>query len=1346
MATVVLSTVGGVLGGIVGGPVGAVVGRALGGLLGAAVDSALLGTGASAPVVQTQHVEGPRLKDLQVMAATEGAPIPRIYGTVRLSGHLIWATRLEEEVRTTTTHTPIEGGGGGGKGGGGGGGGGVVTTTTTTYHYYANIAVGLCEGPVARINRIWADGKPLDLEDITWRFHPGTEDQAPDPLIVAKEGAADTPAYRGLAYVVFERLPLEAFGNRIPQLTFEVVRPVDGVADAVRAVDIIPGSGEFFCAPVPVRRLHAPGAEEYENVHGDTNRTDWQVALDQLQATCRNVRAAAFVVSWFGDDLRCGRCTIRPKVEVSVKNTAPLSWSVAGLTRDRAATVSLKDGRPAFGGTPADAAVIAAIRNLKARGMAVTFYPFVMMDIPEGNTLTDPWTGNAGQPPYPWRGRITCDPAPGRSGTADGTSAAATQVAAFLGSAQPWHFRLDGERVIYSGPDEWSYRRFILHNAWLCKAAGGVEAFLVGTELRGLTTIRDAAGGYPFVAALRRLAADVKRILGSGCKVSYAADWSEWSGHDLGGGRFVFHLDPFWADANVDFIGIDNYLPLADWRDGLEHEDARAGALCVHDVDYLKANIAGGEYHDWYYASEEDRDAQARTPITDGAYGKPWVWRRKDILSWWKNLHYDRPDGTEKATPTPWRPQSKPIWFTEAGCPAVDKGANQPNVFYDPKSSESALPYYSSGRRDDAMQLAYIRAMTEYWGTTGDHNPVSSVYGGPMVEPSRIFFWAWDARPWPWFPARGDVWGDVDLHEVGHWLNGRLGAAAVEEIVRAICADWQVDFPVTMEPTGAVVTGFVIDRPTTARAAIEQLGKVFGFDAVTSGDGIAFRRRHRRPVRTITRDELAEAATPAGRSGGTGGGDGPLYEILRQDAAERPRALALAYLETGNDHQPAVVRARADDHGAIVPSAEVEPVEQVRVAAAMPQSLAGSRAAVMLAEAAVADETLVFALGLDHLDLEPGDAFTFVEGDGTARTWRLLRVDDEGPLRRCEAVRHEPAAMEPPPWPPRRVRTGWRVPPVAPAVVVMDIPRLRDDLPGEKPYAAAFARPWRGAAVLERERAGRWGNATYLEIPAVMGELLDPLPAARPWIFDRAHAVRVRLFGTGQLVSVDEAALLAGANAAAIGDPEANVWEIVQFMNAELVAASTWRLSMLLRGQRGSDPEIRDHPAGSRFVLLAADRVRPAAGFGVADIDTTVTLRTGPATTDPASEVWRTFTVPFEGRGLRPLAPVHLRTERQEDGSLLFTWIRRSRAMDAADAWARTEPPLEEAFERYRVEIGDGTRTVRTIDTDAPRAVWTAADQATDFPTGLPSAITVRIAQVSETFGPGAWLTRTVAL
>ncbi len=227
--------------------------------------------------------------------------------------------------------------------------------------------------------------------------------------------------------------------------------------------------------------------------------------------------------------------------------------------------------------------------------------------------------------------------------------------------------------------------------------------------------------------AYRDLLADVRSILGSGTKIGYAADWSEYFGHQPGDGSgdVFFHLDPLWADPEIDFIGIDNYMPLSDWRDGFEHADAAEGWPAIYDRAYLQGNIAGGEGFDWFYASAADRSAQVRTPITDGAASKPWVFRYKDLRAWWSNAHYDRPGGVESGTPTAWVPQSKPIWFTELGCPAIDRGTNQPNVFFDPKSSESFTPHFSRGWRDDAIQRAYLEATYLWWGEAAN-NPVSS--------------------------------------------------------------------------------------------------------------------------------------------------------------------------------------------------------------------------------------------------------------------------------------------------------------------------------------------------------------------------------------------------------------------------------------------------------------------------------------------------------------------------------------------------------------------------------------------------------------------------------------------
>lgn len=212
----------------------------------------------------------------------------------------------------------------------------------------------------------------------------------------------------------------------------------------------------------------------------------------------------------------------------------------------------------------------------------------------------------------------------------------------------------------------------------------------------------------------------------------------------------LFPLDPLWADANIDFIGIDFYAPLSDWRAGSQHLDAQDWPQ-IHDAEYLKSNIEGGVNYDWYYASEADRDAQVRTPIHDSAHGEDWIFRAKDVRDWWANAHHERPGGVRSSTPTPWVPRSKPIWLTELGCPAIDMGTNQPNVFNDPKSSESALSHYSKGIRDDLIQRLYHEAMLSHWQTPAS---ASSIYGGPMLEPANMFAWTWDARPYPDFPLR----------------------------------------------------------------------------------------------------------------------------------------------------------------------------------------------------------------------------------------------------------------------------------------------------------------------------------------------------------------------------------------------------------------------------------------------------------------------------------------------------------------------------------------------------------------------------------------------------------------
>ena len=192
MATLVLTAAGSAIGGPVGGAIGA--------FLGQQIDNRLF-----AP----KGREGPRLKELEVQTSSYGSAIPAILGAMRVAGTVIWATDLIERKSKS----------GGGKG----------KPSTTQFSYSVSMAVALSSKAVARVGRIWADGNLLrgaggDLKvETLFRFYPGHDDQPLDPLIGSAEPAGQCPAYRGLAYAVFEDLQLVDYGNRIPSLTFEIL-------------------------------------------------------------------------------------------------------------------------------------------------------------------------------------------------------------------------------------------------------------------------------------------------------------------------------------------------------------------------------------------------------------------------------------------------------------------------------------------------------------------------------------------------------------------------------------------------------------------------------------------------------------------------------------------------------------------------------------------------------------------------------------------------------------------------------------------------------------------------------------------------------------------------------------------------------------------------------------------------------------------------------------------------------------------------------------------------------------------------------------------------------------------
>jgi len=1235
MATLALSLAGQFAGALVGGPIGATIGRALGALAGSAVDGWLFGQDSEAPSF-----------DVRLGGSSEGAAISRLYGWGRLSGNIIWARELER----------LGGENSGAKGFG---------HAQEQDEVGASFAIGFCEGKVARLGRIWADGQLLDTRGLNFRFYNGDENQLADSLIEATQGSGKAPAYRGLCYLVFENLPLSRFGNRIPQITAELCRAVGELEPAIRAVTVIPGATEFGYDPAPRLRVLGPGQGVSENAHLLAGTSDWTCSLDELHDLCPNLEHVALVVSWFGDDLRCGQCAISPRVEAAARSVGGVNWSVAGLGRGEVPVVSTHAGGPAYGGTPSDAAVLAAIADLKGRGLKVTLYPLMLMDVPEGNSLPDPY-GGAGQGAYPWRGRITCHPAPGRAGSPVGSAAVRAQVADFAGG----------------------YRVMVLHYAHLAAEAGGIDALLIGSEMVGMSTIRAEGGSFPFVEALVALAGDVRAIAGAGTKLTYAADWSEYAGTGTGGEKF-FHLDPLWAAPQIDAVGIDCYMPLGDWRDGENHLDLHL-ARSEYDLDYLAGNIAGGEGFDWFYASAAERRAQTRTPIEDGAHGEPWIWRYKDIRAFWSQHHYDRPDGVRAGQPTAWVPGSKPIWLTELGCGAVDKGANQPNIFGDEKSSEDGRPYFSSGRPDGLIQRQFLRAHHRYWRDTANNPP-------GMLDIGRIYCWTWDARPFPAFPAEADVWADGPNHRTGHWLTGRLAALASDELVDAIAADHGC--ALAAAPAAPMIGGLVLPGPGTAREAIEPVLGMTGQHIRARNGVLVAEVPMRGAAHGLDADRLAAI-------------DGPIVSRRRGQAEERPSRLVLGHLDRERDYLAALATAIRPGTG---------PATSQATQAVLDGSAARLAAERMLDGRAGSTSRLDLAVPPNLLALEVGDCIAL---DAGGPPYEITEIRD-GAVRRLTAQALPPGdalavGVDRP-----MGRSGAPAPTVMPLIVAAHLPPLPDDPERTRLVLGAFASPWPGS--LRVTDAATGASLAVLTRPAAIGTVLTGFAGGATGVWDRGTTIDLDL-AYGHPADGADLAVLGGSNRLAV-ETDAGGWEVIGFAEAELVAPGRYRLRRLLRGLDGSEAAMRAIAAGNRAMVLDA-RVStlPVETHFLGE---TRVLRCFAGTADASGQA---LAVPFDAAPGLPLAPAHMRTELRGDGAIALRWTRRSRA--DGGSWGVAEPALDYAPERYRVTISAAGSVLRVLDVPAPQASYGVAEQVADFG-GPASGFAFAVAQISPLLGAG---------
>jgi hypothetical protein len=846
------SSFGGAFGGALGGGIFSTIGRFAGSMLGKYLDE-------SSHTPDEYFHYKKQLEFLFLTSNVLNKPIPLVFGKAKVYGHIIWAKPINE-VENTSTNTQYFADSHYAKN----------IHHSISYLYYANFAMAICEGEIEKIEKVWANEELIDLSNYNYTLYVGSEDQNPDPLIQQEYGPK-TCAFRGVAYIVFKDLPLGDFGNAIPQFSFEVVRKsyvptVKTVEDLVRSMIIIPGSGEFVYDTKIQYKIYKTedGAEldrQILNSHNHKGIANSVHSLDQLLSVCPNLESVGLVVCWFANSLNIRDCYILPAVEYQDANSSTSEeWRVGRFTRETAKLIGRDGMHPRYGGSVNDASLIRYLEELKKRNLQVMLYPMFFMDL-HGK---------------PWRGHLTGD---------------AEHIEQF--------FNKDG-----------GYNNFILHYANLTKNL--VSSFVIGSELKKVTSIRDHSHNFPAVYELIKLASQVKNIVGNNVKVTYAADWSEY--HHTEGGWF--HLDPLWASPYIDFVGIDAYVPITF-----------SANSHISDEEIVKG-WHSGEGFDYYLDEEKNK-----IPL-DANY----AW--KNFHHWWSNVHVN-PDGSQ----TLWQPKMKKICFTEFGYPSIDKATNQPNVFFDPNCVDGGAPLYSNSATDFSIQRRAIKASIEYW------------QDDEMLE--DMYLWTWDARPYPAWPHYS-IWTDGYLWEKGHWVNNKFGLVSLASIVTSICKNAgilanQIDVKTLDIP----VEGVIFNKNISAIDAINLLRCCYFFDMYQDQDKLIFLKRGLSSILHIDEQDLIKLATSKTKSSNSL----QLYEVTSNQAMNQ---ISIGFINENKKYNL--------DSAYINVDAQTDRKIHFLYLPILMSNIEAERISLMIiSNSKVENKVLVFTLPVSYLHLNPCD-------------------------------------------------------------------------------------------------------------------------------------------------------------------------------------------------------------------------------------------------------------------------------------------------------------------------------------------------------------------------------------
>lgn len=532
---------------------------------------------------------------------------------------------------------------------------------------------------------------------------------------------------------------------------------------------------------------------------------------------------------------------------------------------------------------------------------------------------------------------------------------------------------------------------------------------------------------------------------------------------------------------------------------------------------------------------------------------------------------------------------------------------------------------------------------------------------------------------------------------------GAADAAAVlsDVLLDLFTASGLAEFQIDLSEVDAEAWGTRVP-PSTAAAVLDSMLAGAGLQVVCTGTKLAVR-----PLVQPIACEIDEGDLLAGEQ---------RFPIRRLREDVLPRSVQVNYLDPQRDYQ---VGAQEDSRQ-VTSSVHTLAID---VPMAVQASQMRSAANTLLYRAWTARTQYgPFGLPPKYLMLEPGDV-AGITVDGRRHLVRLtqITIGANGALQ-CEGEAYDASVMVGVGGGDSGEFPGQTLPEFgSTALWFYNAPALIDaetSVAGFRFAAAGTGRDWR-SGVLERSVDGgaSWTAIAAIGSYSVCGYVADPLPAPPEDVggarFDEVTAIELDLI-KGALQSVTLPQLLAGANLMLLGR------EVIQYRDAEHLGGTSYRLTGLLRGRKGTEWAMGMHEPNELAALM---NTAPFVAASAADIGQQWMYRVTPGGGDPSGPAEHII----DGQSARPYTPAHIAGARDESGNLTVQWVRRSRVgteLPNSGDIAIDEPTL-----RYEVEVMNGLEIKRRIATTTEQCAYTAAQQVEDFG-GPQPAVDVRVYQL----------------